>query len=404
MSGFSYLPQLPLSANPLILFGLLLLAGVIGGEVVKRVLALPRIVGYALTGLALGASGLNVLDAELVAEAWIFADIALGLILYELGRRLDFNWLRRDPWLAATGVLESTLTFWFLYFVLTYFGVAPLHAAVAAAIGIATSPAVVLVVAQELKAEGQVTERVLNLTAINSVVAFVVVTMLLAWIHHEYRAGWMVAVLHPVYLLAGAVVLGYLSSVLVIVLARWLGKNESGHLVIALAVIVVTIGAARMLELPALLALLAFGVLSKNLDQQHDLMPVDVARVGQLFVVVLFVLGGASLDVRVLVSGGTLALVYVLARFAGKSLGVMSLTWLSGVRRGSAGLICLALTPMSGLAIAMLQGTAHLYPGFGTELATIVLSAVLIMELVGPVLVQFALKRGGEAMKDEAKQ
>lgn len=396
----SFLPEYPFATNPVLLFGLLLLAGAIGGEIVKRALALPRIVGYVLIGFALGVSGLNVLDAGLVREAWIFADIALGLLLFELGRRLDFTWLRSDPWLAATGVLESSLTFCFLYFALVFFEVEPLYAAVAAAIGIATSPAVVMVVAQELKAEGQVTERVLNLTAINSAIAFVVVTMLVAGIHHEYRAGWVVAVLHPVYLLAGAIVLGYVSSLTVITLARWLGKNEPVHFVIELAMIVGTIGAARMLELPTLLALLAFGVMSKNLDKGHDLMPVDVGRAGQLFVVVLFVLSGASLDVGVLVAGGALAFVYVLVRFAGKALGVMSLTHLSGVRRGSAGLICLALTPMSGLAIAMLQGTTSVYPGFGVEFAAIVLSAVLIMEILGPVLVQFAFTRAGEAAKE----
>src|SRR4249919_849815 len=107
----TFLPQLPLSASPLALFGLLLVAGVIGGELVRRVLKLPRIVGYVATGMLLGASGLKVLDEELTAEAWIFVDIALALILYELGLRLDFSWLRRDRWLLATGLAESALSF-----------------------------------------------------------------------------------------------------------------------------------------------------------------------------------------------------------------------------------------------------------------------------------------------------
>ncbi len=185
---YTFLPQLPLSASPLALFGLLLVAGVIGGELVRRVLKLPRIVGYVVTGMLLGASGLGLVGEKLLAEAWIFVDIALGLVLYELGLRLDFSWLKRDRWLLATGLAESALSFAFIYFALAYFGVGSLHAAVAAAIGVATSPAVVMLVAQELRAEGQVTERALNLTAINSVVSFVLVTMLLSWIHHEYRA------------------------------------------------------------------------------------------------------------------------------------------------------------------------------------------------------------------------
>lgn len=394
----TFLPSYPFEPNPLLLFGLLLLAGVIGGEVVQRVLAVPRIVGYVLIGLLLGAGGLDVLNERLTREAWIFVELALGLILFELGRRLDFTWLKRDAWLAATGVLESALTFWLLFVVLTLFDVSPLYAAVAGAIGIATSPAVVMVVAQELKAEGQVTERALNLTAMNSVISFVVVTMLLAGVHREYRGDWVTALLHPVYLLLGSALLGLLSSLVVVYLARWLGKSGREHFVMTLSMIVVTIGAARLFGLSVVLALLAFGVLSRNLDRRHDLMPFDPGRLGQMFVVVLFVVSGATLRVEDVISGGTLAVIFVLTRFVGKSLGVMSFTRFSGVRPGTAGMLCLALTPMSAMAIAMVRGTAELYPEFGTKLAAIVLSAVLILELLGPIAVDFALRHAGEAV------
>ena len=75
----------------------------------------------------------------------------------------------------------------------------------------------------------------------------------------------------------------------------------------------------------------------------------------------------------------------------------MVLSKFSGVRPGKAMLLALALTPMSGLALAMVQGATNLYPEFGEKLASIVLSAVIIMELFGPIAVQFALKRAGEA-------
>jgi len=397
----SFLPDYPFPANPVLLFGLLLLAGLVVGELVRRVLRLPRIVGYVLIGLVLGSSGLDLLDRGMVKEAWIFVDIALGLILFDLGRRLDFGWLKRDPWLAATGVLESALSFALVYFTLAWLGVQPLYAAVAAAIGIATSPAVAMVMVQELRAQGQVTERMLGLTAINSVIAFVTVTMLLAGIHHEYHAGWRTVLLHPVYLLAGSLILGYLAALAAVALARWLGKTERAHYVLVLGLIVLTIGAARMLELSVVLALLSFGVLSKNLDRRHDLMSFDVGLVGQLFVVVLFVMSGASLKTGDLMIGGALAAAFITARFVGKSIGVLALTYFSGARRGSAGLLCLALTPMSGLAISMVHGTTELYPEFGARLAAIVLSAVLIMEIIGPIVVQFALRRAGEAMEQD---
>jgi Kef-type K+ transport system membrane component KefB len=399
----SFLPQFPFATNPLLLFGLLLLAGLVGGELARRYARLPRVVGYVLVGLGLGASGLNLVDEGVVQEGWIFVDMALGLILFELGRRLDLGWFRREPWLAATGVLESALSFALVMAALVWFDVRPIHAAVAASIAIATSPAVVMVVAQELRAEGQVTERALSLVAINSVIAFVTSTMLLAGIHREYRAGWETAVLHPLYLLAGSLLLGYLASLAAVGLARGFGRSDRWHFVLMLALVVVTVGLARMLELSVVLALLVFGVLSRSLDQRHELMPFEMGRVGVMFVVVLFVLSGATLRVQDLLAGGGIALAFILARFVGKSVGVLALTWLSGVRRGTAGLLCLTLTPMSGLAVSMVQGTASLYPEFGASLASIVLSAVLILELIGPVAVQFALKRAGETPVEEER-
>lgn len=392
-----YLPQFPLAPNPLVLFGLLLLAGAAGGDALRRATGAPRIVGYLLVGLLLGPGGLALLAGERLDEAWVFADIGLGLIVFELGRRLDPGWLAREPWLAATAALECLLSFAALYWTLGYFGVEPLYAAVAAAIGIATSPAALLVVARELGAEGQVTERALHLAAINSVVAFVALTMLLAGIHHEYRAGWLTVLLHPVYLLAGSAIAGYAAGVALLVAARLLGKSERGHFVAALALVVLAVGAARMLELSVVLALLAFGVLSRRLDERHDLMPFELGRVGELFVVVLFVASGASLKPEALLPGAGLAAAYVLARFAGKSAAVMALTYFSGVRRGAAGLLCLALTPMAAVSIAMVRGTSELYPEFGERLGAIVLPAILVLGLLGPLAAAFALRRAGEA-------
>jgi Kef-type K+ transport system membrane component KefB len=126
-------------------------------------------------------------------------------------------------------------------------------------------------------------------------------------------------------------------------------------------------------------------------------MVVDVSKIGAMFFVVLFVVAGATLRVDNLATGGALALIYILARFVGKSLGVLSLAHLSGIRPGSGGLLCLALTPMSGLAFGMVQNTVKLYPDFNTQLAAIVLSAALLLEVIGPLAVQFALKQAGEA-------
>ena len=397
MSELEFLPQFPLPANPLALFGVLLAAGALGGELIRRVLNLPRITGYVLIGLALGSSGLNLLDAGMLGYMRVFIDVGLGLVLFDLGRRLDFEWLSRDRWLAVMALAESLLSFACMFGALAWLGITPLYAAVAAAVGVSSSPAIVLLVAREQRAEGQVTERALNLVAINSVVAFVLVTMLLSWIHSQYNASSLTVVLHPVYILTGSWFAGSLTSMIAITLARWLGKQAELHLVLVLAAVVLLVGAAESLKLSVLISLLTFGVQARNLDHEHALLPVDISRFGQAFFIVLFVASGAMLQITGLIAGSAIAAFYIAARFVGKSVGVLCFAHLSGIRSGSGGLLSIALLPMSGIALALTHSAGSPYPAFGANLATIVLVPALILELLGPLAVQFALRRAGEA-------
>jgi drug/metabolite transporter (DMT)-like permease len=80
----------------------------------------------------------------LIDEARIFVDLALGLVLFDLGRRMDLKWMRRDWTLAATGLAESFLTFIVVFFTLEALDFRTVPAGLAAAIAMTTSPAVVL--------------------------------------------------------------------------------------------------------------------------------------------------------------------------------------------------------------------------------------------------------------------
>jgi Kef-type K+ transport system membrane component KefB len=397
MTAFPFLPELPLERDPILMFGLLLLAGYLAGEAAARLARVPRIVGYSCVGVALGPGGARLLDSATVAGLQPFVDVGLGLILFELGRRLDLGWFRRDRWLFVTALAESLFAFGAIFGMLRWLDVTPLPAALAAAIGIATSPAAVMMVAREERAEGQVTARTLSIVAVNSVAAFVTVTMLLAWAHREYGGSLLQAILHPVYLMTGSLLLGALGTAAVFAAARRLARRAEHHLVVLMAVVLIVVGAARMLEVSALLALLVLGLALRNLDRDHVLLPVDTAPVGELFFVVLFVVTGAMLDSRHLAAGGLVAAGFIAARFAGKSLAVMLFGYLSRIRAGHAGLICLALTPMSALAVIMVHGAAGVHPELGSRLASIVLAAVLVLEVLGPIAVKVAVRVAGEA-------
>ncbi len=396
MDEVSFLPTFPLFAANMMLVGAVLLCGLAAGHVFAHYLWLPRITGFVAAGLVLGPGMLNLLDQATLEELSIFVDISLGLILFELGRRLDLRWLTRDRWLLASGIGESLLSFLFVYWTLRFFDVAPVYAATAAAIAVATSPAVLLMIVHDQRAKGPLTERMLTLTALNNVIAFLMITLLFGFVHLEYKANWARALLHPLYLIAGSAALGYFAFVVARWLARWFGKREDIQFIMLLGLIVATVGLAISYKFSVLLALLAFGVFAKNLDRNHDLMALEFGPGGQLFLVVLFVITGAGLQLSELAVAGGLGLAFVLARLAGKLGGLAMFAPLSGLTQKKTALLGLGMVPMSAIAVVMVQGASQLYPEFGAKLSSIVLSAVVILELVGPLATQWALRFAGE--------
>jgi hypothetical protein len=165
--------------------------------------------------------------------------------------------------------------------------------------------------------------------------------------------------------------------------------------------VVVTVGVAHALKLSVSLTLLTFGVLARNLDRGYAVLPVHFGHGSQLFFVILFVLVGASLEFSAFtVAAAAPVAAFILLRFLGKALALGAFGPLSGIRARDAGLLALALIPLSGSAVVMVRDTVSLYPAFGRELAAVVLSAVVILELFGPLVTQFALRRAGEAHPD----
>ncbi len=401
MPDFAFLPTLPLAVSYPLLFGMLLVAGMMGGEAARQV-RLPRIVGYVLVGFAIApmAAALNM--RPLIEEARIFVDIALGLVLFDLGRRMDLAWLKRDWTLAASAAAESALAFGAVFATLTALDFTPIHAGLAAAIAMATSPAVVLLVVQDSRAEGQVTERAFTLVAFNSLLASVVVTMMLAAVHLEVRLDLDTAVLHPLYLFAGSVALGGAMASLARWLARRVERSPELHFTLLAGLVLAAVGLAQSAKLSVILALLAFGMLSRQDASRHDLMAVDFGRASRLFYVVLFVITGASLPLASLETAGWAAAAFVAARAAGKVSGVLAFSFLGGMRPRQAIALGATLLPMSALALLLQHEVATLYPAFGQELAAVVLASLIAMELAGPVAVQWGLRFAGEAAPQPA--
>ncbi len=390
-----FLPAWPLQINAMLVFGILILVGLLGGYLAAKTRFLPRITGFIAIGLLMGPSGFGLFGDEVLDFAKYFVEIALGLILFQMGRLLDIRQALQERPLIGASLLESALSFGLVFMALSWLGLDSLHAALVGAIGISSSPAVVMLVVRELGAKGPMTERALMLVAINNILAFLVFTSLLPLLHYSQAADWNTILLQPAYRLLSSLALAWLLARLLLFLAARFGRDEGVQFALILGTVVGAVGLAVMVKASFLLTLLSLGVLSHNLDRKQVLEKLDLGHVTEIFFVILFVVSGARLHIDDLALAGWAAVAFVLARFAGKSLGVMVLAP-TVLPRQKAALMGLMLLPMAGMAIGLTQSAANLYPEFAKTLSAIILGAISILETIGPIATEFALKRSGE--------
>src|SRR5690348_4916054 len=221
-----FLPAWPPAANGFLVFGLLLLAGLAGGRLAAMTRVVPAITGYIATGFLLGPGVLGWLSEAALRDSRVLAEFSLGLIVFDLGRRLDLSWAGHDRWLLPMGIGESALSFVAMFALLHFVGgVDTLEAAVAAMVGIATAPAVVLLVTNELKAEGPVTRRMLWHVALNNIIATVAITLLLPFVEARTSGAALNPAARAVWLIAGSFLCGLVMFQVMLLLARVLGKS-----------------------------------------------------------------------------------------------------------------------------------------------------------------------------------
>jgi Kef-type K+ transport system membrane component KefB len=397
---YPFLPAWPPTVTPLAWVAVLLLSAIVVGEATRRWLHVSRVVGYLLVGAVLGPHAAGVMDVDTLAKLRIFSDIAVGLLLFELGQRVDLGWLRRNPWLFVTSVLEALLTFVAVFAVMRLFDVRAVTAAAAGVLAIATSPAVVITLVKDLRAQGQVTERVVLFTALNTTYAVVGLALIFGWLHFE-SARASIMIVHPLYLIIGSLVLAAVLAAAMILLLRVFGRRPAFQLSITVSFVLLTVAAASALELPVPLTLLLAGMLGRIFDRERNFVSLRFGQTAMLFVVLLFTLAGAGLDFHGWLAALPMALGFIAARYLGKLVPIILLARPSSLTARKASLVQLGLSPMSGLALLMLADLAHQAPVLAQEIAASIYLAVAILAFAGPLALQFALARAGETEEDE---
>jgi Kef-type K+ transport system membrane component KefB len=265
-----------------------------------------------------------------------------------------------------------------------------------------TAPATTLMILNEYDARGPMTDRLLALVALNNMyvlVAFGIVTAGLTLVESSGQ-GWLAAAYRAIHGLlwttVGSVALGTLFGLF---MDFWATRaKESGEaMILSVGAVLMAVGTSRWLGLSPLISTLALGATVANASPQGDRLLHALGRADPPLYAAFFVLAGAELVPSSVLGLGLIGLGYTIARTVGK---------IAGSRIGLRGQdvppivrqqIGYCLVSSSSLAVGLTIQIRSAFPGYATTVTGIVLAAIVIFEIVGPLLTRRALFRTEEA-------
>lgn len=408
----------PHATQMLVAIGFVLLVSAVAGRLAKA-MRLPTVTGYIGIGMLIGPYGLNLLTHEMVTENMrVFADIALVIIAFTIGKLLDFRFAHIDyrrpiiiPSFEAFGafllVTGSILVLG--QFVLgglmpegsTYLGFVLPLALLMGSISMDTAPASSLAVVKEYGGETLMTRCLMMSVAVDNALAisvFGVVTVLVRdVIIAAEPSGLLAGVGMALLRIVGALLWGALVAVLV----HPFIENQKEHgptLLLTLGGLIFCGGFAELLSLPSVLAGMSMGLVMSNSYRCERSAFEAIERFEPPMFAIFFVIAGTHFDFAAFLASAPVIVIYMLARFGGKYLGARTGTKLVKAESCLHHFLGLAMVPQGGIAIGLVfivQSIPEFAP-FWSPITTVILTAVALSELIGPPLTHWTLHRSGE--------
>ena len=380
-------------AEPALGLALIMLVAVVAADALNRYVRLPRSCGWMLVGALASPMALRLLERADLDPWKPMIDLAVGVLVFELGTRLRPRWLLDNPGLLVACVLEGVLAGAGVAMALVGLGAPPSSAWVAGAVAMSTSPLITLAVVHDSRPRGQVTERLLMMSAINSVLAMLALKILRVFTMPDADTEPAALAASAVYVIAGSLLLGAICG---LVLERLSRISASGSMaVLQIAVVVLATLLAARWTLSPLFTLLVAGMVARTRMGHRLTVEPHLGSAGAVLTVLLFVCLGLLFSLDGFFNVWPWALAIIAARIAGKGLAVMLTARLSALswRQGAA--LTLALQPMSGLAVLIAADSFGLDAALrGTDGAVIqaLIVATTLMQLSGPLWTQGALQ------------
>ncbi len=377
----------------LLTLGGLFLLGLVA-DLVGRLTPLPRVSLLLLTGLLIGPSGFSILP-EIFIEDWfpLLTHIALGMVSFLLGQQISLSALRKYGrailWITAGKVIGASMIVALCLFAL---GAEIVVVLLLASIASSTDPAVLLDVVKEMRVKGKFVNIMLGIVALDDAWGLLLFTFMLAVVGAISGQGGMIdAIALGIGEIGGSLLLGL---VLGLPMAYLSGRIRPGEptLAEALGMVALCAGMAIWLDLSPILASMIMGSSVATFASHHERTFNEIDGIEWPFMILFFLLAGASLHVDELFAVGWIGLVYILARTAGTYCGAGIAGRFVGAEKIIQRWMGVCLLPQAGVAIGMALLASQRFPELKDTILPIVIGSTVVFEITGPALTRIVIK------------
>lgn len=411
------------------------LAGLLMSRVCK-LLKLPAVTGYLIAGILVGCFclgsftlpggyhlGFGDKDFKDIHALGIVCDIALGFIAFSIGSEFKLSDLKKTgkqatiigilQAVAATAVCIAVL-FGLHYVLIAVTGkdYLPISAVlILSAIATATAPAATLMVVRQYKAKGPLTDLLLPIVALDDAVGLVIFAALFG-VAKAIDGGSTNAtsiVVEPLIEIVVSLVVGALLGFVLSKLEKLFHSN-SNRLSLVITFVFATVAVTELDNLSingvhigfsSLLTCMMCGTIFCNVCECSDEMMARADGWTKPLLILFFVISGAELDLSVFTQPifVLIGLIYIIARCLGKYFGAMSSAKMMKCSPDIVKYLGITLFPQAGVALGMVSTVAAdsvLSADIASVVRFVILFAVLVYEIVGPVMTKWALTKAGD--------
>ena len=399
-----------------------LLAGLLLTRLIKR-WHLPAVTAYLVAGVLIGPNCLGLLGMEGigfptfgdVSQFSLICDVALGFIAFSIGNEFRLSSLKQTGKQATVvAIIQALAATLFVDVALLLMHLVlgeklPVSTCIVlGAVATATAPAATMMVVNQYKAKGPLTNMLLPVVALDDAVGLVVfaVSFGVAKTMISGTFSLLSVILNPILEIVCSLTLGAALGALFSLVEKLFHSN-SKRLSVAVTFVIMAAALSKV-EIPLgseiaigfsplLVCMMVGSVFCNVCDFSEEIMFKTDRWTAPLYVL-FFVLSGAELDLRVF---GELAvvgigLVYIISRSAGKIAGAAFGSKLMKCDENICKYLGITLLPQAGVALGMSVTVAAEMGEEGAIIRDIILFSVLIYELVGPILTKYALTKAGD--------